>query len=255
MHGDPEANKVPSDKIKFRAVLPDFPEGQPVTGAEAEAHFLERIESSGGTDIHAIYQLSAIYSRSGRLEEAEECVRRMLEANQSPGEAAVHLLQLGQIAEKRNDYEAAATFYEKGMDAGPVHPEVCYFLRNNLGYSLVRLNCYDEADPLLRDAIELDPLKPNAHKNLALSLWGRGRFVEAAHSFIESTRVNAADGRSLKHLEGLYRRHPEIADEIQDFEALLESCRNAVAEAARHRPDLKAWWKRDRKDAESKSKP
>jgi hypothetical protein len=67
--------------------------------------------------------------------------------------------------------------------------------------------------------------------------------------------VNAADGRSLKHLEGLYRRHPEIADEIQDFEALLESCRNAVAEAARHRPGLKAWWKRDRKDAESKSKP
>jgi len=242
-------------KLKFRSVLPSFPDGKPVTGAEAEAFFLKQIDAAGESGVNALYQLSAIYMRSGRLKEAEECVNRLIEMNTMSGGTAVHLLQLGQIAELRNDYETAAVFYQRGLEAGPVHKHTRYFLRNNLGFSLFILRRFTEAEPLLREAILIDPDRPNAYKNLGLALWGiSGRtaayFAGVAECFIDATRVNAADGRALRLLEKLYRVCPKIAGEISDFEIQLEACRQAVAGAARHRPDLKAWWKKCREEAE-----
>jgi len=78
-----------------------------------------------------------------------------------------------------------------------------------------------------------------------------GRHVEAATSFIQATRMDAADGRSLDRLKQLFREHPEIANEIPDFDTLLAACKEAVAEAARHWPDLEAWWRKSRKDTEA----
>lgn len=249
MNGNQPANHEPADELKFRYVLPSFPEGRPVTGAEFEAILKERIAVSGGVDLNALYQLSALYSRSGRLDQAEECVRRLLEINQLPGGTAVHFLQLGQLGEKIDDYELAASHYERGLEAGPVEMHTRYFLRNNLGYSLNQLGRFAEAEPLLREAIQVDPEQPNAYKNLGLCLWGLECHVEAAVSFIDATRVNAADARSLHHLEQLFEEYPEITRLIPDFDTLLSACRQAVAEAARHWPDLEAWWKQARMEA------
>lgn len=248
MNDHPSNNNQPADELNFRYVLPKFPEGRPVTGAEYEAILKERIAASGEADLNALYHLSAHYSRSGRLDQAEGYVRRLLELNQSPGGAATHLLQLGQLEERRGDFERAADYYQRGLDAGPVAIHTCYFLRNNLGYSLNQLGRFAEAEPLLREAIRIDPEQPNAYKNLGLCLWGLERHVEAAVCFIDATRVNAADARSLNHLEQLAAAHPEIATSIPDFDALLSACRQAVAEAARHRPDLETWWRKAREE-------
>lgn len=251
MHKDEPGSNKPAGKLELRSRLPSFPEGRPVTVGEAEALFLERIETSGGEDIEALYQLSVLYSRSGRLDQAETCVNKLLETNQEPGGAAVHLFQLGQLGEQHRDYDAAVKFYLRGLEAEPAHQHTRYFLRNNLGFSLNQLGRFSEAEPLLRDAIQVDPEKPNAYKNLGLCQWGLGRHVEAATSFIEATRVDAADGRSLDHLKQLFAEHPEIANEIPGFDTLLVACQEAVAEAARHWPDLEAWWRKSRKDAEA----
>jgi hypothetical protein len=101
----------------------------------------------------------------------------------------------------------------------------------------------------LREAIQIDPEQPNAYKNLGLCLWGLQRHVEAAVCFIDATRVNAADARSLNHLEQLAGEHPEIAGLIPDLDTLILACRKAVAEAARHWPDLEAWWRQAREEA------
>jgi tetratricopeptide (TPR) repeat protein len=248
MNENQSTDNDPPDELRFRYVLPDFPEGRPVTGAEFEAILKDRLAASEGTDLNALYQLSAVYSRTGRLDQAEECVRRLLAANQTPGGTAVHLLQLGQLGEKNGDFEAAAKYYQLGLEAGPVGLHSHYFLRNNLGYSLNQLGRFAKAEPLLREAIQVDPEQPNAYKNLGLCLWGAGRHVESAVCFIDSTRVNAADPRSLNHLEELFRDHPDIANSIPDFDTLLSACRGAVAEAARHWPDLQAWWQQNRKE-------
>jgi tetratricopeptide (TPR) repeat protein len=249
MKDNQPANNQPDNRVTFRSVLPTFPDGRPITGEEFEAFAKERIEASGGTDLNALYQLAAFYSRCGRLEQAEECVLRLIELNQNPGGTAVHLLQLGQIAEKADDYELAASHYRRGLEAGPVQTHARYFLRNNLGYSLNRLHRFAEAEPLLREAIEIDPDQPNAYKNLGLCLWGLRCPDEAAVCFINATRVNAADGRALRHLEKLHRVCPDIADSIPAFDTLLQACREAVAETARHWPDLQAWWQKNREES------
>jgi tetratricopeptide (TPR) repeat protein len=248
MKDDQPPNSQPEKPMKFRSTLPTFPEGRPVTGAEYEAFIKERIEVSGGTDLNALYQLSGIYSRTGRLEQAEKCILLLMELNKTPGGMAAHLLQLGQIAERVDDYEIAASHYRRGLEAGPVETQIRYFLRNNLGYSLNRLRRHAEAEPLLREAIEIDPEQPNAYKNLGLCMWGLKRPTEAALCFINATRVNAADARALRHLEKLYELRPEVADTIPDFDALLGACRAAVAETARHWPDLQAWWRKTREE-------
>ena len=253
MSKDQPGSNEPAGKLEFRSSLPDFPEGRPVNFAEVELLLKARIVNSLEDDLEALYQLSVLYSRSGRPDQAEKCITKLLKTNQEPGGAALHLFQLGQLGERHRDYDAAATYYWRGLEAGPVSPLTSYFLRNNLGYSLNQLDRFSEAEPLLREAIQVDPEKPNAYKNLGLCQWGLGRLVEAATSFIEGTRMDAADGRSLDHLKQLFREHPEIANEIPGFDTLLTACREAVVEAARHWPDLEAWWRKSRKDAEAGS--
>jgi len=242
MNKNQPANNRSADELKFRYVLPTFPVGRPITGEEYEAILKERLAVSQGTDLDSLYRLSSLYARTGRIELAKECVRSLLASNQAPGGTATHYLQLGQLGEKIGDFELAAKHYRHGLEAGPVEQGVRYFLRNNLGFSLNQLGRFAEAMPLLREAIQVDPEQPNAYKNLGLCLWGLERHVEAALCFIDATRVNAADARSLNHLEDLSGEHPEIACSIPDFDTLLTACRAAVAEAARHWQDLEAWW-------------
>lgn len=233
-------------ELEFRYTLPRFPQGRPVTADEAEALLLERATAGGDTAREAHHDLAELYAQTGRHDQAERCVRQLLERAGEPGEVARCLMHLGQLAEKRDDYQSAAGHYRQGLEVGPDDPRTAYFLRNNLAFSLNQLERHAEAEPLLREAIRIGPEVPNAHKNLGLCLWGLGRHVEAAGCFIDATRVNAADGRSLQHLEQLAARHPEIARSIPDFDSLVQACRQAVAEADRHRPDFGAWWRRAR---------
>lgn len=235
-----------NDDLKFSCKFPSFPEGQPVTAKEVEEILLERIKVSNDSDLGSLYQLSTLYAQSGRLEEAEACILQLLEINKHPKGAALHFFQLGQLGEKRDDFERAERFYRRALEVGPDDTEINYFIHNNLGFSLNELGRFAEAEPFLREAIRTNPHLPNAHKNLGLCLWRLGRHTEAAESFIMATRVEAADGRSLKHLEQLFAEHPEIAKVIPDFDSLLAACRAAVAEAEKHRPDLEAWWVKGR---------
>jgi tetratricopeptide (TPR) repeat protein len=77
---------------------------------------------------------------------------------------------------------------------------VGYFLNNNLGYSLVQVGLFEEAEPYLRAAIEIDPQRQNAYKNPGLSLQGQRRYSEAAISYLESVKTCPADPRAFKHL-------------------------------------------------------
>jgi tetratricopeptide (TPR) repeat protein len=246
---DPSSKgKNPDRPLRFKATLPTFPDAVPITAKEYEEVTKAKFEASDGKDLTTLYNLSTFYSQCGRLEEAEACILQLLAAKKNSSDTAVHLLQLGQIAERRDDYELAIDHYQRGLEAGPTMQFAQYFLRNNLGYSLIRMRRYKEAKPLLEEAIKINPNRANAYKNLGFSFWGLGKRVEAAKYFIEATCVDAGDRRSLRHLEKLYSIHPKIAESIPEFDSLLMACRAAVKEADRHRPDLRAWWKKRREE-------
>ena len=147
--------------------------------------------------------------------------RTILGRTENVDAAAQILMAMGQTAERGSDFELAARFYREALllDAGSEHTR--YFIRNNLGYSLNQLGRHAEAEPLCRQAIEIEPRRANAHKNLGLSLQGQGRFREAGSAFVAAMRVDPRDPRACRHLEELVASQPDLADEFR--EAIAET--------------------------------
>jgi len=140
-------------------------------------------------------------------------------------------LVLGIEFEKSDDYESAAELYQKGIECGPKESETRYFLHNNLGYCLNQLGRHAEAEGFCRAAIEIEPRRFNAYKNLGVALQGQGTYPEAAASFLQAATAFPIDPRSFVHLEVLLANYREAVErEIPDISERL-----AAAVEARER--------------------
>ena len=218
------------EPLKFSYRVPQGPEGEVVelTAAEMEQLLLKRLESATENPAQAMWELAQFYKTGDRLERASEVFHELLGSVDDLEIKAQIIFSLGQTAEKSNDFELAVRFYREALGMEPCSPFTWYFIHNNLGYSLNRLGRFVEGERVCRQAIAISTQPPNAHKNLGLALVGQGRDREAAESFIAATQADAADPRSLRHLEALLTEHPELEF---DFAGALDACRKAVAVA------------------------
>jgi protein O-GlcNAc transferase len=187
----------------------------------------------------AMWELANLYKRVGQTDKAMDYLRRLLETAEDLEARAQIILTLGQTAEKMRDYAMAVDLYRQALAHEPLNPVHWYFIHNNLGYSLVQLGEFAKAEKYCRAAIQINPNRANGFKNLGLALQGQGRYREAARSFVDATRANAADARSFGHLEALLKDHPELQLE---FGPELECCRKAVALVAEKLAQAEAAW-------------
>jgi tetratricopeptide (TPR) repeat protein len=130
----------------------------------------------------------------------------------TPDERAFGYLLLGGLGERRADWGDAVHQYGKVLAEGPSDEKILYFGNNNLGYSLIQLERFDEAEPYCLTAIGIDPNRHNAHKNLGLVRQGQQRLGEAAACFIEAYRLRPSDRRSWHLLQALLAREPDLLD-------------------------------------------
>lgn len=93
---------------------------------------------------------------------------------QSSDELAQAFVNLGCVCERECDWDMAIANYRQALDAASQDPQIRYFGHNNLGYSLIQQGRYDEAEPYCEAAIDIQPNRHNAHKNLGLSIRARG---------------------------------------------------------------------------------
>src|SRR5579883_2628766 len=107
--------------------------------------------------------------RGGRLAEAAALYEAVLQRAPAHPEA-LHLLGLLRVAE--GDYDAGISLVRRAVAAAPRSA----LFRANLGVALLRDRRYAEAAGELRQAIELEPMLPDAHDHLAgaLALNGDG---------------------------------------------------------------------------------
>lgn len=172
------------------------------------------------------------FADGGQFDEAKSIFQQILRENTDPEIDGSCHLAMGQLEEKRRDFESTAQHYRDGLALKQIEDHPLYFFNNNLGYSLNQLGKPKEAIPHLKRAKEVVPYLPNAYKNLALSYQALGDFINAAKLFIQATQVDAADPRSLYHLEELLDKNPGLEVEIPDLRERLLMCRAAV-EASR----------------------
>ena len=93
----------------------------------------------------------------------------------------------------------------------------------NLGLLLSRLDRLDEAEPLFRESVRLDPRFPQGHYQLGTALEKKGRAAEAAEELEEAARLDASYAEPHYALARLYRRsgNAEKADRaLERFLAL-----------------------------------
>src|SRR4029077_6303471 len=93
----------------------------------------------------------------------------------------------------------------------PAATTVWYFIHNNLGYSYNQVGQFEEGERCCRSAIQINPCRPNGHKNLGIALAALGKYRDAAMSYITGTFHHAGDARSFKLLKELIQEHPELA--------------------------------------------
>ena len=98
----------------------------------------------------------------------------MITLPEDPEERAAYCLWFGCEMEKLRDYEAAHWWYCQALALEPCKPEICYWIHNNLGYSLIQLRDYDNAIRYLQQAVAIDRTKHNAYKNLGLAYQSKG---------------------------------------------------------------------------------
>jgi tetratricopeptide (TPR) repeat protein len=110
--------------------------------------------------------------------------------------------------EHAQNWEAAIQSYNHALAADPRDPFIRYFANNNLGYSLIQVGRFDEAEEYCEAAIEINPAQYNAHKNLGLAREGQGRWLDAALSLAEAARLCPANTRAWLHLQQLLARKP-----------------------------------------------
>ncbi len=212
------------------------------TPEEAEEWLLDYLDRSGGEDADIVEQLLTIYLRTRQPERALAAADRLYEVTEGDDERAYTLFSCGQIAERRRDYTTAERLYRRAHSLAPPWPDAQYWIKNNLGFCLNTLGRFGEAEEFLRVAIALCPDRSNAFKNMGLCYQGRELFEKAAAMFVAATRVNAADPRSLVHLEELLKARPELTEAIPGISETLENCREAVERARAMAPDYRAYW-------------
>jgi len=220
------------DKWSFGFSLPDLPKGKKVTADQAEVLLQSRLREKRGEFEEAVWQLVRFYSSTKRQELAAKHLSLLMGLTDDPERQAAYWLALGQSMEQIRNYQEAVNYYKQAFSMEPVRTQSWYFINNNLGYSLIQLEQFADAEPYCRAAIEIDPRKHNAYKNLGLSLQGQARYPDAARSFILAVRANAADPRALRHLEALLEQHPDILSEVPEISDLLTKSRDAVQLAA-----------------------
>jgi tetratricopeptide (TPR) repeat protein len=198
----------------------------PASAEKLEKALLEEIERSAGTSKDALWNLARLYSETNRQDEAFVCIQRFAALTADPDEEATCFLAQGQLCEQLGDFEAAIRYYRTGEALKRDQAPSWYWLNNNLGYVLVRAGqAHDALDPL-RTALQVNPRRSNAYKNMGLALTQTGDYAGAAKCFVAATHANPHDGRALRHLEELVGAHPALLNDLPDLLAELESWRS-----------------------------
>ena len=164
-------------------------------------------------------------NRKNEDQEYQKQAEQLLAGPCEPDDAARAHLTLGCIHEHDADWAAAIESYRQVLAAEPQDPMLQYFGNNNLGYSLIQLGRFDEAEDYCVAAIAIDADRHNAHKNLGLVSQGQGRWADAAFSFATAYRRNPLDPRAWRHLEQLLSARPNLLGEHEALRREVEALR------------------------------
>lgn len=153
--------------------------------------------------------------RAGRLDEAEQDYRAILNNDPNCGEA-LHLL--GVIFLQRGEPETAERLLEKAVG---VTPDNAKYL-NNFGVAAERRGRMRDAAARFAKAAAIDPRFAEAHANHGTALQALGRLEEAIRAFERALELEPSHARAHSNLGATLKASGETAAAIEHFRAAAD---------------------------------
>ena len=137
-------------------------------------------------------------------------------------EVANVYLARGEVAETEEQWGFALENYGIGLSLLPKDTTTVYFLFNNAAHCLNALQLYSEGESYCRRAIEIDPTRSEAHKNLAVSRRCQGNLRGSALCLVEAIKMNPSDKHAVQLLKQLLTDHPTLSLQCSQIARELE---------------------------------
>ena len=160
------------------------------------------------------FNQAIIAHQEGRLEEAEQLYRSILE-NQPTNFDVIN--NLGIILCNLGSLDEAETSYKKAIELKPDYPEAY----NNLGNTLLKLERLDEAELSCKKAIELKPDYPEAYNNLGNTLLKLERLDEAELSYKKAIELKPDYADAYHNLNIILHKLERLDEAKVNFEKLI----------------------------------
>lgn len=171
-------------------------------------------EESAQLNVQKLLDIAVQHHSAGRLREAENNYREVLEvAPDNP----VALQLLGVLAYQVGDVPSAFELISAAVAVDPNYAEAHF----HLGLACKAQGRFDEAIESYQRSIELNPAHPQAHNNLANTYQAIGRLDEAATSYRKALSFDPNYVNALSNL-GV------VLANLRQPEAAVHSCRKAV---------------------------
>jgi len=154
-------------------------------------------------------------AREGRLEEAEELYRELVEEDPTSVRA---LNNLGILLDEMGDPEEAVAQLRAAQRIEPQNQEI----RGNLGAALGALGRYAEAEEELRTAFRMDPTNLEIRANLGILLFRRGLYEQAVAELAVVCAGKPDDGLSLFYRGEALNRLGRVDEAIEALERVTE---------------------------------
>jgi tetratricopeptide (TPR) repeat protein len=149
--------------------------------ADALPFFLRHLDMVED-DLQTLVQIGKCYSDLGRLDEAEETLRRAV----SLADDAAGYYNLGFVMEQRRRAREAENYYRRALRVDPTHASA----NNNLAALLAESGRLVEAMEHWAAVLRVNPDHADAHANMGAALAQQGRFTEALRHLDEALRRN-----------------------------------------------------------------
>jgi len=160
-------------------------------------------------------KLSRLYRTENKPREALATLEEGYGRNQVSAELLTALIQ-AYLQDKRHD--AAIRLCRKRIAENPQD----VFALNLLGWVYTDVKNYQEAEGVLKKAIEMQPLWPAPHTNLANLYLLQGRKAEAAATFEAAIAANPRNPAGYLSLALLYERDKDLPGAIKVYERALK---------------------------------
>jgi tetratricopeptide (TPR) repeat protein len=151
------------------------------------------------------YDLALAYLQTGRLPQAREQIRRLLQAKDN---AELHNL-LGELEEKAGNLVEAAEEYQRAAHMDPSEEHLF-----DWGNSLLQLRAFEPATRVFGAGLERYPASARLQIGLGIAQYSRGHYEDAVKSFCRAADLAPTDPRPYQFLGEMYGVSPAQAEEV-----------------------------------------